>query len=130
MREQERPRAFRIVVGFGEAVPGAHSKLACAAADRAKEKGLANVGFSRSKHSNSYSFYLKMRDRSGRNWHVRISDHYRPRRSLVPQFDVVTRDGIAGRAELLDIIDRIAAGTAPWFEAEGTARPNRKRRRG
>lgn len=129
MREQERPRAFRIVVGFGEAVPGAHSKLACAAADRAKEKGLANVGFKRSKHADSNSFYLSMRDRTGRTWHVRISEHYRPRRSPVPQFDVVSRDGIAGRTEPLAIVDRIAAGTAPWFESEGTARPHRKRRR-
>lgn len=123
-----QPRSLRIIVGEPPCVEGVHAKLACAAADRARALGLAAVKFERSTNSLSHSFYLTCRDALDRKWIVRISEHLRPRRTRVPQVDVVSRDGLAGREQLLGFVDAIAQGELLWFEADGTEtrRPQRR----
>lgn len=127
-----RPRAHRIVLGQEPARPGEHARMVVAAADHARAIGLAAVGFKRSRSPGpagpSPSFYLCMRDRLDRDWLLRISDHYTPRRVSVPHLDLVSRDGIAGRVELLAFIDRIAEGAALWHDHKRTELPRRSKR--
>jgi hypothetical protein len=101
---------------------GTIATLTLDVAARARATGLVVVRMLASRVSNSASKHLQLRDRHNRLWHVRISDHLSPTDSgyCRPHFALVSRDGVAGRQELLDFIDRSGRNEEPWAPAEET----------
>jgi hypothetical protein len=101
--------------------------LSLAAADRAKPLGLLGVSICASGMRASVSRTVYFRDCHARSWKVRISDHALPDRSRRCHFNLVTRDGVFGREQLLGFIDRVAAGQVEWFDVVGTEKKLRPR---
>jgi len=118
-----RPEGVKHVEGFGPVKPGAHRAMAWRMRDLAMRTGLKVMWVMKSRSVRSNAHYIQIVDRSGRHWKLRIADHYRPLRSEVPNFDLISRDGEAGQGWVEDCIARIASGTAEWFDPRGTDRP-------
>ena len=98
-------------------VEGGWLALALAGADHARARGLARTSFT---VSLSGSRMFKLHDGRGRIWKLRVSNHFAPRRTSAHHFQLVSFDGIWGRAEMCAFIDAIANGTATWFDTSGT----------
>ncbi len=108
---------LRVYAGSREGLtPGGHQAMMLAAWDRARSLGLRCRKMDVSRCTNSQSRYVTLEDRSGRVWTLRISDHTAPRRAMAAHFELVSRDGIGGRDALLNFVDRIAEGSAVWFD--------------
>jgi hypothetical protein len=101
---------------------GTIATIALEVATQARANGLAVVRMLASRVRNSASKHLQLRDRHNRLWHVRISDHRSPADTgyCRPHFDLVSRDGIAGRQDVLDFIDRVGRNEEPWAPTEAT----------
>lgn len=120
---RSRPEGVKHVEGFGPTKPGAHSMMAWKLRDRALGLGLKVIRTSKSSNRRSNSNYLQLIDGCGRHWKLRIADHFRPVRTEVPNFDLISRDGEAGWDWIASCVDRIATGVAEWFDPRGTNRP-------
>ena len=120
----DRPMSMAFA-GSGEAKPGAHGRLAVRGLDAARRLGLP-ASIEASRCTVSCSRYLHLRTAEG-VWMIRISNHPRPADTgqPTPHVDFVSRDGVAGAAALLDIIERIAAGQMAWFDAGHSRRGKR-----
>lgn len=123
-------RPLRILAGAEPCDLDAMRSLVHDLAALAQEIGLTVLWVRMSKNRCSRSRYLLIRDRAGRDWSVRVSNHHRPNSSLAPppHIDIITRDGRSGRDEALGLIDRVASGDIAWAEREtGWHRPRRRR---
>jgi hypothetical protein len=94
--------------------------LSLAAADRARQAGFTGVSVCASGCRSSVSRTLYFRDRHRRDWIVRVSDHFLPDRARRVHFNLISRDCLFGRDQLLAFIDRVGAETVEWFEPVGT----------
>ena len=110
---------LRIVAGAGAATPAAILQLSMQVAGAAIALGLAVVSNRGSRTINSPSRYVTLRDRGGRIWLIRISNHRIPVRNNhpLPHLDLVSIDGSAGLPEASVFLARIADGTAAWFDS-------------
>ena len=108
-----------VKVGGNKTAPveGGWLALALAGVDHARSIGLERTSFTASR---SASRQFQLRDRQGRVWRLRVSNHFAPHRTSAVNFQLVSFDGIWGRRELFAFIDTIADGTAIWFETKGT----------
>lgn len=119
-------RTLNVTAGSGVCPPGAITRLALATADIARAKGLKFEAIKCSHVPGSPSRHVYLRDRAGRQWFLRISNHYRPRRAAkcnTPHFDLVSFDGVSGRGSLEFFLGEIAAGRADWFDPNESYRP-------
>lgn len=109
---------FRITVGQGPLVAGAHNALALRIADFAVLQGFVFTGIQLSRNAGSVSRYLALRDRRGRPWLIRVSNHPRPTQNpnVTPQLDLVSHDGRAGFDETCEFLTRVFEGRVPWFD--------------
>lgn len=128
---------FRIIVGAEpEKQPSgiALLMLAISISDHARAIGLPPTGISASRNRGSASRYLSVRDRNGRDWKLRISDHHQPRfrGHDIPHIDIISRDGRAGLEVACGLLHLIAQGAMPWepVEQERLARRKPNRRKG
>lgn len=125
-------RTLRLVVGDGTADHSALTRLALAVADEAKRVGLSVVRIGSSRTADSGSRYLELRDRAGRPWLLRISNHRRPRTgnpNETPHFDLVSIDGRSGFEQACGWLTGIVDGWFEWFDpAEAIRQPRQKRR--
>lgn len=121
--------AQRLVVGDGSCKPADIAFLAIRVVDHVCAVGLPSPQVKVTRNATGFSRYLTIRDHGGRDWLVRLSNHYRPRfRGLpIPHFDLVSHDGVSGEGEVRAFISGIAAGALPWTAAE--IEPVRARRR-
>ena len=123
--------SVRRVVGCSSHGPGDIVALACAVAEEARGFGfeLETIKASRSRNG-SPSKYIHLRDRQGRTWLIRVSDHYRPSAShhVPPHLDLVALDGSSGLAEARGFLARAASGQVEWFD-RGGRRGRRQRRK-
>jgi hypothetical protein len=113
-----RPIA-QLVTGLGYAAPGAHADLAWRAAADAKYHGLRVLKIARSHSTTGASHYVKIVDKKGQRWTIRISDHLSKKQQEMPHFDLVSYDGIASPWVMQFIYQAalsIADGKAQWFE--------------
>lgn len=113
--------------GRGEAVRGAHARLAELGYDQARKLGLdATIEVSRCTESRSRYLTVRAPDGAG-DFLIRISDHARPKGSgqANPHIDLISQDGVGGSRYLMAVIERIAAGEIAWFDA-GKARRRRR----
>lgn len=124
-RSPDAPRPFAAIGALAQAV-----------ADRARALGLTVVRTRISKIAGSPSRHLQVRDSANRDWFIRLSDHYMPRRTgyARPHFDLVTRDGSSGAELALAFVARIARGDEAWTPPEATParhgeRPKMRRER-
>lgn len=107
--------------------------LAISISDHARAIGLPPTGIAASRNRNSASRYFSVRDRNGRDWKLRISDHHLPRfrGHDIPHIDIVSRDGKSGSEVACGLLQLIAQGAMPWepVERERLARrkPNRQK---
>jgi hypothetical protein len=122
-----RPEALLLNIGAGEPVRGAHFSLAMRARAAALLAGLIVTDFRPSKANRGVSYYLTLSDQAKRSWLVRVSNHRRPDRAVVPHVDLVTRDGLLGGDWLCDAIQGIAAGLVEWFDYSETNKPVKAR---
>ena len=125
--------AVRKVVGCGGGSGTSVAGLALAAAHEAAGFGftVARHKASRSRRS-SPSRYLHLVDRAGREWCLRISNHYRPSSSphAPPHFDLVALDGCSGLGEIRAFLLSIVGGDAQWFDrSDADRRPRQRRKR-
>lgn len=114
---------FRVVAGNGQsAPPGSIARLAFALAEHARAQGLTVVRVRCSRIRSSPSKVIMLRDRRLRDWHIRISDHYCPRKTghEKPHFDLVSRDGKAGFDAAVGFVSRLSRGEIEWAPAERT----------
>lgn len=88
--------------------------------DYAKSKGFVIERLQRSRARESGSIYLNMRDVGGRLWILRVSNHFRPRRTghAMPHVDFVSFDGVSGVEIGRQLVDAVSVGKVPWFNAE------------
>lgn len=100
-------------------------------ADRAFALGLRVRSIRASHMRGSFSRYLTLRDRDGRDWLVRVSDHRRPRNygHPPPHFDLVSHDGRSGYEQAANWLARIATGDIPWFALDAVRQPRKRRRK-
>jgi hypothetical protein len=101
---------------------GAIQSLVLAVAQEARERGLAVVNIHASRVHRSASSHIVLRDRRGRDWLLRISDHKRPPETGYeePHFDLVTPDGLVGAELAFGFVMRVAEGREPWHEPRRT----------
>jgi hypothetical protein len=126
-------RTLRAVVGRGQADPAAVGRLALAAADQARGRGLKLIRISASHAVDSGSRYLHVEDARGQRWVFRVSNHRRPQRenpNEAPHFDLVSIDAASGLGQLGFWMDEIVAVRIEWFRPEPFVRRPRQRRRG
>ena len=123
-------RMLRIVAGAD--APGAKAAAAALAlrlVDHARARGLRLVRMEMSRVIDSRSRYLVLGDAQGREWLVRVSNHFLPRRSghLEPHVDFVSLDGTSGLDRAEAAIGRIARGEMVWWAPQ--RRPCARRQR-
>ena len=127
LRSAER-RFERIVAGreVDRAPSGAICELALRLRDHAKRTGLAPAAFIASRVRYSASRILVLIDGDGREWRVRVSNHFLPRRTghLEPHLDFVSFDAAAGADRARAWLDRVARGEVEWCAPQ--LRPRRK----
>jgi len=94
--------------------------LAFALAGHARTLGLIVIRIRASRVRSSCSNHLQLRDRRGREWVIRISDHplVAPNGYDRPHFDLVSRDGVTGYELAVGFVNRVARGAEPWAPAE------------
>lgn len=121
---------MRIVAGAGHFQPGAHADLAIRLADFARKLGMAVGSVQASRVTSSPSRYLTVRDRNGRPWIIRVSNHRKPDCTghATPHLDLVSIDGQAGYDEACRVLGRIQAGGIDWFDPKAGVRQPRRRR--
>lgn len=104
--------------------------LALRVADEARVLGFTYDGLTASRCPVSASRYLYLRDRSGRRWLIRVSDHAARRRRAVsiPHYDLVARPAEADQAlEAASVwLASVAAGLVAWHDPE-VRRQDRRR---
>lgn len=124
--------SVRRVVGSSRNGPGDIIRLALAVAAEAGAFKL-RVGTIRCSRSGGaqHSRYLHIVDGKGREWNLRVANHYRPRSSpfAPPHFDLISLDGQSGLAEARRFLLAVATGEAAWTDRSGLGRCRRKRRR-
>ncbi len=123
---------LRKVAGSTEDGPGDIAHLAFCVVETARSLGLRTEmpKCSRSRNHTA-SRYIEVKDRLGRIWHLRISDHYRPRRSpyAPPHFDLVALDGHSGLGEARSFLEAVSEGRRDWTDhSHAGRRPRRKAR--
>lgn len=104
-----------------EAIAG----LAHAVAAHARTLGLTVVAVKASRIRSSPSRHVQLRDRHGRDWFLRLSDHRAPRCTgyARPHFELVTRDGGTGAELAFGFVGRVSRGEEAWSVPErGPAR--------
>jgi hypothetical protein len=122
MSARDQIRGLKLVVGDGPAKPGANMAMALRMAAHARAHGCRVKHTRQSRTPGSSSAYLTFTCPSGKEWKARISNHHRPQRACIPNFDLVTRDGVRGEEWLADCIAAAAVGGVEWFDSETTAR--------
>lgn len=125
-------KTIRRVVGRSTSERGCIAHLSLAAVGEAREFGLEVLSnrVSRSR-GHTVSRYLALKDAAGRDWHLRISDHYRPGSSThaPSHFDLVSLDGRSGLSEIRRFLLEIVSGEAIWWDrGRDDRRPPMKRR--
>lgn len=92
--------------------------------------GLRIIRLKATRLSNSCSRYLHVADASGREWIVRISNHYRPRRTghIEPHLDFVSLGGASGLDRAAAAIGRIGRGELAWWPPQRSPRRKGVRR--
>ena len=126
-------KTIRRVVGRSNGQEGCVARLAMMTSDEARDFGLEVIAnrVSRSR-GHTISRYIELADGDGRRWHLRLSNHYRPKtsRHAPPHFDLVSLDGSSGLAEIRKFLVAIASGEAEWWDrARCDRKPAPKRRR-
>ncbi len=117
---------MRIHAGAGTCREALVAEVAARLRDHAKSLGFRVSHILCSRTAGSGSRYLKLHDRHGRLWLIRVSNHRRPLNLCGhedPHLDFVSFDGASGLDQATDWLARVWAGGIDWFD------PGRKRRR-
>lgn len=115
-------RGLKFVIGDGPSAPGRNMAIAMRMAAHARALGCKVKDVRASRSTNSSSAYLTFICPAGKIWSARISNHHRPQRSAIPNFDLVTRDGLRGEPWLADCIAAASVGGVEWFDSAATSR--------
>jgi len=113
------------------AADAAIGALARRLADHAGRLGLAVERIALSRTPGSHTRYLCFRDRLGRFWELRVSDHsrYAAFARTRPSYDLVSDDGVQGEAHAAAFLAEVADGQRDWSDPRATLRCPRLRRR-
>lgn len=84
----------------------------------ARRVGLTVVRMRCSRIRSSCSKNLVLRDGRGRDWEIRISDHFLPRRHghAEPHFNLISLDGSTGFELAVDYVSRVSRGEIAWWQ--------------
>ena len=105
----------RIVEGAGSGSIGHVADLALALSDRACALGFELLAIRSSRARVSQTKYIEL-DLGGQRWQVRVSNHYRPRRSThgAPHLDLISHDARSGLDQAVDWLEKVARGEIAW----------------
>lgn len=124
--------SVRRVVGSSRNGPGNIARLAVEIAAEARIFRL-RIGAIRASRAGGaqLSRYLQIFDAKGREWCLRVANHYLPRSApyAPPHFDLIALDGHSGLAEARRFLLLVATGEAAWTDRTAGGRARRKRRR-
>jgi hypothetical protein len=124
--------SVRRVVGSSRNGPGNIAQLAVEIAAEARNFRL-RIGVIRVSRAGGaqLSRYLHIFDCQGREWCLRVANHYRPKSApyAPPHFDLIALDGQSGLAEARRFLLSVATGEAAWTDRSDLGRARRKRRR-
>lgn len=120
--DRAKVRGLKLVVGEGPAARSASMAMAVRLGRHIRAVGCTVKETLRSRSPRSNSVYVTFLCPAHKIWKVRIADHHRPDRAAIPNFDLVSRDGVRGEEWLIDCISAAAVGGVEWFDSEATAR--------
>jgi hypothetical protein len=122
MTSRSQIRGLKLVVGEGRSTRNACMAMALRIGAHIRAVGCKVNSTRLSRNTRSNSVYIHFTSSADKIWVVRISDHHRPDRSEIPNFDLISRDGVRGEEWLRDCISSAAVGGVQWFDSAETGR--------